>query len=143
MKQLSCAQKEFLRALKCFHYFLAGTAVTMRSKGNRDFADVLELCDSRLLVERVSVSNSMFGVFGKDRISVRISDDSETAFGQGISYATAAVLSDTFFKTSTGKLYEVQIRKHIERFLLRTEELELRGGNARWQQKEKSENRMN
>lgn len=58
---------------------------------------------------------------------MRISDDPKTAFGQGISYATAAVLSDTFFKTSTGKLYEVQIRKHIERFLLRTEELELRG----------------
>ena len=100
MKELTPAQQEYIRALKCVHYFLSGESLRQRTQKNKELSDVLNLCDSRLLLERVNISNGFFGVPGA--IEISIPDNSQASFDAGITHALDTVLSDPYFYTEEG-----------------------------------------
>lgn len=100
MKELTPAQQEYIRALKCVHYFLSGESLRQRTQKNKELSDVLNLCDSRLLLERINISNGFFGVPGA--IEISLPDNSQASFDAGISHALDTVLNDPYFETEEG-----------------------------------------
>lgn len=121
MKELTPAQQEYIRALKCVHYFLSGESLRQRTQKNRKLSDVLNLCDSRLLLERINISNGFFGVSGA--IEISIPDNSQASFDAGITHALDTVLSDPYFETDEGIKDKAYITRTMTRHAERLREL--------------------
>lgn len=100
MDELTEAQMEYIRALKCMHYFLNGEAIRQYNKHNTELSKVIGMCDSRLLIERINASNSFFNVPGSS--NVNIPENRQAAFEAGITHALDLVLNDPYFETEQG-----------------------------------------
>lgn len=111
MNELTEAQMEYIRALKCMHYFLNDEAIRQYNKHNTELSKVIDMCDSRLLIERINASNSFFNVPGSS--NVNIPENMQAAFDAGITYALDIVLTDPYFETEPGTEEKEELFKKI------------------------------
>lgn len=124
MNELTEAQMEYIRALKCMHYFLNGEAIRQYNKHNTELSKVIDMCDSRLLIERINASNSFFNVPGSSKVD--IPENRQAAFDAGITYALDIVLTDPYFETEQGTEEKEKLFKKMHANARRLRALETR-----------------
>lgn len=82
-------QQEYLRGMKCVHYFLSGQIIKAKMKKKIDFAKVLEQVEEYILIDRLNVAGSFSGTNTKENISLPI--NIEECFKSGVERATQKI----------------------------------------------------
>lgn len=82
-------QQEYLRGMKCVHYFLSGQIIKAKMEKKIDFAKVLEQVEEYILIDRLNVAGSFSGTNTKENISLPV--NIEDCFESGVERATQKI----------------------------------------------------
>lgn len=82
-------QQEYLRGMKCIHYFLSGQIIKAKLKKKIDFAKVLEQVEEYILIDRLNVAGYFSGTNTKENIS--LPENIEDCFESGVERATKKI----------------------------------------------------
>lgn len=82
-------QQEYLRGMKCVHYFLSGQIIKAKMKKKTGFAKVLEQVEEYILIDRLNVAGCFSGTNTKENISLPV--NIEECFESGVERATQKI----------------------------------------------------
>ena len=82
-------QQEYLRGMKCVHYFLSGQIIKAKMKKKIDFAKVLEQVEEYILIDRLNVAGYFSGTNTKENIS--LPENIEDCFESGVERTTQKI----------------------------------------------------
>lgn len=82
-------QQEYLRGMKCVHYFLSGQIIKAKMKKKIDFAKVLEQVEEYILIDRLNAAGYFSGTNTKENIS--LPENVEDCFESGVERTTQKI----------------------------------------------------
>ena len=82
-------QQEYLRGMKCVHYFLNGQIIKAKMKKKIDFSKALEQVEEYILIDRLNVAGYFSGANTKENISLPV--NIEDCFESGVERATQKI----------------------------------------------------